>query len=438
MPSAISGTSPLALVLAFSALIMQPLEFAVPTYLLASASPQRENHVRRCVAAYMGIAAFNMVIAVIVSRAMVLSPTSPARYAVNAVSYALYLVVLAIAARHCFEMNRWNALFCATAGYTIQNLGSGTGELVRLLIVAATGRQLGDLGTALCSDASIVLMIVIYYFVYIRYARRIGRLGDDSRSMLGMLVFVIMVVITFDVVIRGLEHGGAQLGFLISLRVVHVAVCMFVLYAEWEAIVNARLRTEVSTRTALAAERERQYELSRETISAVNRRVHDIRHQVFRDLASSEARIEKDVLAAVARDIAVYDTAVRTGNEVIDTILTEKRLLLQKRGIALSCIVDGTALASLSAADLYALFGSLLDEAADAVCELEDTKLRSISLTLRGLGNLAVLHLEHYAGGGSAGGRYAQAREIVERLGGTFSCAPENGSLTIDAMIPVG
>ena len=436
MQPPVIATEPYGVLITISALLLQPLQFLVPTYLLALGQQQRDAHLRRCILAYLGVVAFNMLISLVTWWAMTLPPTSAARYATNACIYTLYLAVLVIAVRSCFEVNLWNALFCATAGYTIQNLGTGTGELVRLLVSAAAGAPLGTLAATVCADLATSCIIVLYYFIFIRYARGIGRLEDDSRSMLGMLVLVIMVVITFDVLIRGLERGGAQLGFLLALRVVHIAVCMFVLYSEGEALVNSRLRAEVATREALASERERQYELSRETIEAVNRRVHDIRHKVFRDLADHEVELESDVAQLLVRDIAVYDTQVKTGNVVLDTILSEKSLSCRRRGVAFSCIADGTALARLSAADLYGLFSILIDGAIAAVCNLDDEKQRSISLTLRRVGNLALLHVEHYRGTESAG-EYAAAREIVERYGGTLSASQRDSAQVLDAMIPI-
>ena len=433
MQPPVVGSEAYGALLTLSALVFQPLQFAIPTYLLACGRPRKDGHLRRCAIAYAGIAAFNIAISMAVWWAMSLSPTSPVRYATNAIAYSLYLVALVLAVRHCFEMNLWNALFCATAGYTIQNLGSGSGELVRLLLAV----PVNTVAATLCADLSTISVIVLYHFVFIRHARRIGKLGDDARSMLGMLVLVIMVVIFFDVIIRGLERGGAQLGFLVALRFVHIAVCMFMLYAEGENLVNARLRAEVSTRDLLAGERERQYEVSRETIEAVNRRVHDIRHTVLRELSDSEAQVSREVLAEVARDIAVYDAPVRTGSEVLDTILTEKSLVCRRRGVTLSCIADGTAVAGLPAADLYALFGALLDGAMDAVCELPDTRQRSVSLTLRRVGDLALVHLEHYAGE-DAGADEGTLREIVERHGGTLTASRRENVATVDVMLPVG
>ncbi|MDO5108230.1 MAG: hypothetical protein Q4D39_08130, partial [Coriobacteriaceae bacterium] len=268
-------------------------------------------------------------------------------------------IVLVPAAGSCFEMGFWDALFCATAGYTIQNIGSGLGEFLRILFQASTGSALAELPAVVVSDLSVIAIIVIYHYLFIRHLGELGSLGKDSRLMLGAAVGVILVVIAFDVVIRGLEREGAALGFLLALRVIHGAVSYFVLFAEYEMLYNVR-----------------QYLLSRDTIAAVNRRVHDIRHKVARDLSGQDVAIDKETLKAVVRDISVFDTQVKTGNDALDTILTEKSLTCTRRGVTLSCIADGTALRHMTAADLYGLFSLLLDRAMEEVCDLDDKNLR--------------------------------------------------------------
>ena len=428
--------TPLAVVLTLSALFMQPLQFLVPTFLLAGHSPRRDGFGRRAASALLVVATFNLVVNLFVWRGMAETFPPGMRYVVNFVVYSLYLVILVPAVRWCFEVGVWDALFCATAGYTIQNLGSGAGEFVRLTIQALTGAELAQMPATVLSDCSVAVVIAIYYLVFIRHVGQLGHLGRGSHGMLAAAVGVILVVVAFDVVVRGLGREGAQLGFLLALRVIHAAVSFFVLFAEYEMLYNVRLRAEVTAREQLATERERQYELSRETIKAVNRRVHDIRHKVLRDLADGETQVSREVLAEVARDIAVYDTAVKTGSDVLDTILTEKSLICARHGVTLSCIADGTALAKLPAADLYALFGGLLDKAIEAVCDLPDRRQRSISLTLRQVGSLALVHLEHYTAEDS-GPSSPDVREIVERHGGTVTTSEGNGTVSLDAMIPM-
>lgn len=427
--------APIVAIVTLSALLMQPLQFLVPTFLMAVRFPKKDGFKRRCAIALACIVVFNIAATVLVWLGLLGSLGPWLRYAANFCVYSLYLVVLVPAVRFCFEIGIWDALFCATAGYTIQNLGSGAAELIRLSIVGLTGHAMSPIAVALLSDSAVILAIIVCHVAFIRRMRALGGLGAGSRGMLAAAVGVILVVIAFDVVVRGLGQTGAPWGFLIVLRIVHTAVSFFVLFAEYEMLYSTRLKGEIAAREILAEERGRQYKLSRETIAAVNRRVHDIRHKVVRELSEGPAQVSRETLESIVRDISIYDTAVKTGNDALDTILTEKSLACARRGIALSCIADGTALAHLGAADLYALFSLLLDSAVGAVCDLEDERLRSISLTLRSVGELALLHVEHY----SAGAPEADAgvREIVERYGGTFAVQQRGSARVIDAMIPI-
>ncbi|MBQ6522026.1 MAG: GHKL domain-containing protein [Atopobiaceae bacterium] len=435
MESLDSGSVLASALLLVSTFVIQPLQFLLPTFLIARRQPRRGNFVRRCTVSYLMFMLASIIAGIVAWAGMLGLVSELARYLLNFVSYSILLVLLVPCVLHCFDTGFWNALFCATAAYSIQNLGSGAGELIRLLVQWVTGVGESLPLTVIASNIAIFSVIALYHRLFISRVDSMDRLDEGVGDMLIMLVLVILVVIAYDVIIRGLGNHGVAYGFLVGLRVVHLAVCVFVLFAEYEMVFNARLEAEVAARRMLSTEREHQYRLSRETIKAVNRRVHDIRHQVFRDLAEGEVAVSDSVARALTRDIAVYDTLVETGNDVLDTILTEKRLVCQRRGVTLSCIADGSALAGLPIADLYALFGSALDEAIEAVCALDDETRRSISLTLRRVGDLALLHVEHYASGEAE--EPPGLREIVDRYEGTLKLSSREGTIAIDVMLSV-
>ena len=59
----------------------------------------------------------------------------------------------------------------------------------------------------------------------------------------------------------------------------------------------------------------------------------------------------------------IYDSATHTGNKTLDTLLAEKSLLCNQYKIHVSCIVNGALLDFINSADLYSLFGFILDNA---------------------------------------------------------------------------
>ncbi|MBQ9007466.1 MAG: hypothetical protein IJ092_14025 [Atopobiaceae bacterium] len=422
----------LSIGIAIAVVLVEFLQFAVPMCLLVRKQPPREDLTRRAAAAIMCMLLIDLAVNVMVYLGS--SELQTLRYVINFMSYSLLMVSFVPAILHCLDTSVWNAALATTAGYTMQNLGTGLGELTRVVVEHAVGAPMSDAARFVVSSLGVVLVVGLCYRPFICRVDRIGRMGEESRSMLGMIGLVILVVIGYDVVIRGLD-SSASFGFLVTLRLVHAAVSVFILYAEYEMLVNARLKSEIAMAAQLSAERERQYELSRETIAAVNRRVHDIRHQVLRELDAAE--VDRETLAEVARDIDVYGAQVRTGHDALDTILTEKSLLCQREGITLSCIADGSALMWMSAVDLYALFGDVLDVALDEARAQADAELRTVSLTLRRVGAMAALHVECFSAEKTEGDvRLDQARALVERLGGSVVVASRGITRSVDVLLP--
>ena len=242
------------------------------------------------------------------------------------------------------------------------------------------------------------------------------------------LVVVLTMVILFDVMNKTLPGFGVPLAVICTLRVIHGATCALVLYVEYQMLFGRRMELDKRATEQLLVERGRQYDLSRETIAAVNRRVHDIRHDVLRMLDTQE--LPRKTLAEVARRLDVYDAQVRTGNEALDTVLTEKRLLCQHEGIVLTCIAEGTCLAHLAPVEAYALVGGVLDASVEAVGTVSDPTLRTISLVVRPLGEMATVHVECFCAGEMPG--LERTEEVVDRREGFVVAEVSDGILVVD------
>lgn len=350
------------------------------------------------------------------------------------ISFSLFLVACfgVVLARR--ETSVATALFCATAGYTTQNLASGIDGLVKLL--ALTWHGIPEENMLLWVPSFILCTLIVYIPVYLLFVRRVRSMALDRtehRGMVAMLVVVLLVVILFDVCNKSLPGFGVPLFVTCGLRTIHGVVCCFVLYAEYQMVFNRRLQIDMATTEKALEERGRQYELSRETIAAVNRRAHDIRHQVARQL--NDAQVDRETLAQVVRTVDVYDAGLRTGNEAVDTALTEKGLVCRREGITLTCIADGTALASLPAGDAYTLVSALLDEAIAAAQGADDPERQTISLSIRLVGQMATVHVECFCVDPIDDGDIAE--QITVRHGGWFSRTLEDGVLSLDVALPL-
>ena len=347
--------------------------------------------------------------------------------------FQLVFIVMPFVVLWCRDTSIWTALWCASAAYSMQNLASGTGELLLLLADAS-----GESSSGAAFVAFLVGWVVVFAVCWLLLVRRLWKDGAyevKDRRMLGMLLLVLLLVIGLDVLIKNLTAEGVLLSMLVTLRIMHGSVCLFFLSVSYELLFSWRLRSEVATLRALTEERERQYALSRETFAAVNARVHDMRHQVLRSLeAGSDTPLDRSLLAEVAREMDVYDLVVRTGCEALDTAVTERALLCQREDIELMCMADGSALLGFPPADVYRLVGGMLDVAIGGAREAGS---KGVDLTVRRRGEMVVVHVE-WEGAAPSSSQLGALRSVAERHGGTIAAGTREGVARLNALLPAG
>ena len=166
------------------------VELVVATLMFASGLPRRRAFALR---GTIACAALAVVIGTFMSR---IASSSSAHLAGLIVLYAMALVFCCATVGFCCEATTWTALFCATAGYTTQNLASGIIGFVN---------QVGGLfppGLALYAMTSLVEFVLAYAAIYLVMVRRMNRDGlvvEEDHGMLFMVLVVIFAVIGLDV-----------------------------------------------------------------------------------------------------------------------------------------------------------------------------------------------------------------------------------------------
>lgn len=124
------------------------------------------------------------------------------------------------------------------------------------------------------------------------------------------------------------------------------------------------------------------YRMTEESMALVNQKYHDLKHQInlLRAQVTSEDKLA--FLDQMEKDVKAYETRNKTGNRVLDAILTAKGLQCQNLGISLTCVADGEALDFMNPMDLSALFGNALDNAIESVQKISDSEKRLIHVSV--------------------------------------------------------
>ena len=127
----------------------------------------------------------------------------------------------------------------------------------------------------------------------------------------------------------------------------------------------------------------------------INRKTHDLKHQL-QALAMVSDDERKRQIQETSRAIDFYDAVVKTGNEALDILLTEKSVYCANRQIRLSCMVNTRQLQKIKLVDLYTLLGNALDNAIESTERISDPERKVISLSILDQGNMLYIQLENY------------------------------------------
>jgi hypothetical protein len=176
-----------------------------------------------------------------------------------------------------------------------------------------------------------------------------------------------------------------------------VDLCGFVaLYAQRGQRLQHRARAEVAAIDGILRRQHEQYLQSKRSIEVVNRKYHDLKHQIGVIRAEVDPGRQASYLDDLEASISGYAAQADTGNGVLDVILTTKTSECAERGIDLTVVADGSLLDFMSAMDVSAVFGNALDNAIDGVLAVPDAEQRLIKVAVFARDRFVMITFENY------------------------------------------
>ncbi|MCD8086496.1 MAG: GHKL domain-containing protein [Clostridiales bacterium] len=306
-------------------------------------------------------------------------------------SFASYFVVAGLALL-CFRLPLREAFYGTTCAYLTQHLAYC---FHRLLFPQALNDTLDsyNLGYLLVYG----LVYLVAYYAFARHLLTGGEYLVKGAYSLATTVSALSVALVLSAVAQELRTVDGTLYPVCLLYA--MACCSFVLWIQ----VNQKRRLDdqrkLDMQEQLWLQHKAQYEMSAENVELINRKCHDLKHQIAALRSISDQGQRDKSIQELEQSVMIYDAMVETGNDVLDTVLTEKSLLCEQRGITLTCVADGACLSFMDAVDIYALFGNALDNAIEAVSTLASEELRTIAVMVFARANLVFLQIENYYDG---------------------------------------
>ena len=416
-----------AIIMAFLSIALSCVRISLGIWLFCAPLPHRDNFGIRAALTLLALFALDVVLSsVFFGNAAVIQSTG--FYVAQFIVFPLLLIACVYGLTRVYDTNMWTALFCCSAGYTVQNLASGMVELLWSLRGGANPYESYPLAPERLVIA-FACTALVYGATYVFITRPLLRYGFrriEERRMLVMMAVTILVIIGFDIVIKYLTDTGIPTIAMVLLRLFHGLACVFTIVMEFELLIRRHVEAERDTLAQVLTEHERQYTLARENVSAINARVHDIRHMIAH--MADESGVDKLALREMVRAVDVYDSALKTGNEALDVALTERRLACAHSGVELACITDGKLLDFMSAADVYVLVTALIDAALAAGGE-------ALSFTVQERMGALVIRLT-WQGADMDENRLAEVVDITNRYKGISSAQSEGDTQYVSLLFP--
>lgn len=170
----------------------------------------------------------------------------------------------------------------------------------------------------------------------------------------------------------------------------------FILYAYHAHLVEYHTRYERDVMENMLQNQLMQYKLSRESIDLINRKYHDLKHQIMVLRAESDVDRRNAYLDRMESDIKVYEAQNKTGNDILDTLLTSKSLYCMKHHIEITCVADGHLLDFMDVMDICTILGNALDNAIECELKIPDKEKRLIHLSVSTKKQFLMIGVDNY------------------------------------------
>lgn len=302
----------------------------------------------------------------------------------------------------CFNCNFFAALFCGTAAYCMEHI---TQRSYTILATFALSNVPFAVNALIRTSITTAVYLFVYLIVIRKHKFSLSGIVVDNKIQIVSSAIVISVVVILNALV-GRPANNIELSRT-ALNLITISCAFLALMLEFNVLFSKKRQNEVDELQHMLHEKSEQYEKEKANIEQINIKVHDLKHQI----ATLDGKIDKAELKEIAKTIDIYNSFIQTGNEAIDTIITQKSLHCQKHNIRLTCLLDGKVFNFIPPHELYALFGNAIENAINAVENL-DIEKRVISIVETRHGSFITVRITNYFDGKI---RFAEGLPVTQK-----------------------
>ncbi len=340
----------------------------------------------------------------------------------------------------CFRMNVRQVVFYCCVGHTLQHM------VHCLYQISGMAFPLSHAAAQTLQLAVMLAACAVTYFLLCKRFR-----GSETVDFQNN--YLMMFALASTLIIYVVSYWSSSMETrTIGLYIFDFFSCFMLLVLLLDVFrIRKAERDQVIMQRLLHQEQD-QHMVSRATADVINRKCHDLRHQIAALRHMDDTEKEKSI-RELERAVMIYDCFPKTGNADLDVILAEKCLFAEKQRVSVHCIADGAKLSRMALEDMYCLIGNALDNAIEATANEKNESRRIVSIYAAAKDKLYTIHIENpcqkqpmfmdgmpmtskpdtdYHGYGMRSMRY-----LCEKYGGALSTGWEDGIFSLDIIFPL-
>ena len=311
-----------------------------------------------------------------------------------AIAAALMLLLIAV----CCDMPLTAAVYCTVRAFLLAEFAASLEwQLYSYTVYVMDWER----SVAL----SLVFLALVYVPVFLFMYRLETRRADPRAAMafrpkelwspvlIGLACFVVS---NLGFVYSGSPFSGSALTDIYNIRTLVDLAGVVMLHAYHVERCELHMQRELDAIQNILQNQYVQYRQSRESIEAINRKYHDLKHQIAVLRAEPDAAKRSAYLDGMEEEIRDYEAQNKTGNSVLDTVLTGKSMYCVRHGIELTCVADGEKLGFMDVMDICTIFGNMLDNAIECELRIKDKEKRLVHLAVYTKKDFLVIRCENY------------------------------------------
>ncbi len=272
---------------------------------------------------------------------------------------------------------------------------------IYILIVEGFNPSLNFLDISHITVASGFLYVGTYLFVYLIFGiLLLKNIIDSSLNKLDKpLFFFYSIIILFNIILSSICEYFSRDNSLMYIMAMISELLSLTLIISFDNFVkrNNDLKIDNYIASRLLKQQEWQYKYAKTNMEALKIKAHDLKHQVR--ILRQGGKEAEELLNQLDDDISAYNEIIVTDNQVLNIILQEKWYYCKKHDIKLTMNVNPNAFKEVSNTDLYTLVGNILDNAIEAVMQIQNKEKRIISVDVSDKQHLSKIVCYNYFSG---------------------------------------